>query len=144
MAKPEWGTKRTCPGCDARYYDMKRKPAVCPQCGKEYVAKPVPRSRRPAPAAKPVAAIEPTPLTAAAIEAGAEDSDDDKVDEDIDGELLASATADVDTSDDDGGDDTLDTEEKEDEVIEDTSDLGEDNDDLSEALEHVDSETEDK
>ncbi len=33
MAKPEWGFKRLCQGCGARFYDLKRDPIVCPHCG---------------------------------------------------------------------------------------------------------------
>ncbi|WP_439530353.1 TIGR02300 family protein [Pannonibacter sp.] len=33
MAKPELGTKRLCPGCGAKYYDLNRTPITCPKCG---------------------------------------------------------------------------------------------------------------
>ena len=33
MAKPEWGQKRTCPGCGSRFYDLIRNPITCPNCG---------------------------------------------------------------------------------------------------------------
>ena len=32
MTKPEWGVKRVCPSCSARFYDMCRRPIVCPKC----------------------------------------------------------------------------------------------------------------
>lgn len=32
MAKPELGTKRLCPNCGAKYYDLNRSPIVCPRC----------------------------------------------------------------------------------------------------------------
>jgi len=32
VAKPEWGTKRICPSCGTRYYDLMRDPVVCPKC----------------------------------------------------------------------------------------------------------------
>jgi len=32
MPKPEWGVKRACPSCSARFYDLKRTPIVCPEC----------------------------------------------------------------------------------------------------------------
>lgn len=32
MAKPEWGVKRTCMTCGARFYDMNHRPIVCPKC----------------------------------------------------------------------------------------------------------------
>jgi len=33
MAKPEWGVKRSCPSCGARFYDLQNDPIVCPSCG---------------------------------------------------------------------------------------------------------------
>ncbi len=33
MAKAEWGVKRICPSCAARFYDLLRDPIVCPACG---------------------------------------------------------------------------------------------------------------
>lgn len=38
MAKPEWGTKRTCPHCGARFYDLRRETIVCPKCDTPYDA----------------------------------------------------------------------------------------------------------
>lgn len=35
MAKPEWGVKRTCLSCAARFYDLGRDPIICPNCGAE-------------------------------------------------------------------------------------------------------------
>jgi uncharacterized protein (TIGR02300 family) len=32
VVKPEWGLKRTCLSCGAKFYDMKRDPIVCPKC----------------------------------------------------------------------------------------------------------------
>jgi uncharacterized protein (TIGR02300 family) len=32
VSKAEWGMKRICPSCGARYYDMKKNPPVCPSC----------------------------------------------------------------------------------------------------------------
>ena len=36
MAKPEWGTKRTCQSCGAKFYDLTRSPILCPGCGVTY------------------------------------------------------------------------------------------------------------
>ncbi len=33
MPKEEWGTKRTCPKCAVRFYDLNRDPLICPNCG---------------------------------------------------------------------------------------------------------------
>ena len=32
MAKPEWGLKRQCLSCGAKFYDMQRDPIICPSC----------------------------------------------------------------------------------------------------------------
>jgi uncharacterized protein (TIGR02300 family) len=36
MAKIDLGTKRVCPGCAAKYYDLGRNPAKCPKCDFEF------------------------------------------------------------------------------------------------------------
>jgi uncharacterized protein (TIGR02300 family) len=33
LAKPELGTKRLCPACGTKYYDLNRNPITCPHCG---------------------------------------------------------------------------------------------------------------
>ncbi len=33
MAELTWGIKRTCTGCAARFYDLRKSPPVCPKCG---------------------------------------------------------------------------------------------------------------
>ena len=37
MPKPEFGKKVICNNCEAKFYDLNRKPAVCPHCGTEFV-----------------------------------------------------------------------------------------------------------
>ena len=36
MAKPEWGKKRICLACNAKYYDLNKSPIICPSCGIEF------------------------------------------------------------------------------------------------------------
>jgi uncharacterized protein (TIGR02300 family) len=44
MVKPELGTKRICVACAARFYDLRKSPAICPKCGTEQpVEQPRPR-----------------------------------------------------------------------------------------------------
>ena len=38
MVKAELGTKRTCPSCATRFYDLLKNPIVCPSCGVSFVA----------------------------------------------------------------------------------------------------------
>jgi len=66
VAKPEWGTKRICQSCGAKFYDFNRSPIVCPACGATFepeATSPRARRQRPAPeraaaAAAPVVAEE--------------------------------------------------------------------------------------
>lgn len=34
--KNKWGQKRTCPKCDARFYDLNKNPIICPSCGASF------------------------------------------------------------------------------------------------------------
>ncbi|GHF13276.1 hypothetical protein GCM10017044_04070 [Kordiimonas sediminis] len=48
MAKEEWGTKRTCPSCGTRFYDLKKNdPVTCIDCGNEWVPEPVLKTKQP-------------------------------------------------------------------------------------------------
>lgn len=50
MPKPEWGTKRSCPKCGERFYDLnKSEPATCIECGEEWFPEPVLKSKQPIP-----------------------------------------------------------------------------------------------
>jgi len=50
MAKPEWGTKRTCPKCAERFYDLgKDDPVTCIECGETWTPEPVLKSKQPIP-----------------------------------------------------------------------------------------------
>lgn len=35
MPKEEWGTKRLCPHCATRFYDLNNDPMTCPACSNE-------------------------------------------------------------------------------------------------------------
>lgn len=52
MSKPARGTKRVCPSCGARFYDLGRSPITCPVCQAVYQVTPSTsrRSERAAPA----------------------------------------------------------------------------------------------
>jgi len=50
MVKPEWGTKRTCPKCSTRFYDLGNEdPVHCIECGSEWIPEPVLKSKQPMP-----------------------------------------------------------------------------------------------
>ena len=80
MAKAEWGLKRTCQSCGARFYDLSKNPIECPKCGSEYDPEVLLKSRRgkaAAAVAKPVAAavVEEVEAEPAAAEAAEEEED---------------------------------------------------------------------
>jgi uncharacterized protein (TIGR02300 family) len=76
VAKAEWGTKRICPSCGTRYYDMKKKTPVCPSCNTAYDAELVMKSRRGRVAAKAVVAEAPEEIIDAIPEVADEEADD--------------------------------------------------------------------
>ena len=48
MAKPEWGTKRTCPKCGERFYDLGNDdPVVCIECGTDFKPEPILKTKQP-------------------------------------------------------------------------------------------------
>ncbi len=61
MAKPNWGLKRTCAACGARFYDLEKDPILCPKCGVEFDPEAVLKTKRakaaPAPRPVPVAPV---------------------------------------------------------------------------------------
>lgn len=123
MAKPEWGVKRSCHSCGARFYDMLRTPVICPKC-QSAVELEVPFKVRRASSAE---AKAPKPALVAVT---AEDAEVE--------EFEAPEEEDGDLDEMDGGD------ADESGLIEDASDLGEDDDDMAEVMEHMDENLEDE
>src|ERR1700691_2080468 len=69
MMKAEWGTKRTCPNCGTRYYDLRHDPIICPKCGTAFDAEAVLKTRR----VRVAAPVEvPEPAVEEEIDAGLE------------------------------------------------------------------------
>ena len=95
MVKPEWGTKRTCPKCATRFYDLgKDEPVNCIECGNVWTPEPVLKSKQPLPFEEVKVAVVAETTT---------DADDDlDIDIDVD-DAEASPDNDVDL----GGDDDL-------------------------------------
>jgi uncharacterized protein (TIGR02300 family) len=94
VVKAEWGTKRACPKCNTRFYDLaKDEPVACIACGYAWVPEPVLKSKQTTPfeQAKPLAATDGEGGDAAA-------------DEDLDLDAAEEGDApDVDLGDDDDG-----------------------------------------
>jgi uncharacterized protein (TIGR02300 family) len=101
LANPELGAKQICPNCQSKFYDLGRRPAVCPKCGTSFDPEEAVRNRRirarAAPAdyeaeeEKPVKVVDPD------VE-GFEDEADETP------ELDAGAEAETLETDDDGAD----------------------------------------
>jgi uncharacterized protein (TIGR02300 family) len=106
MVKPEWGTKRTCPKCATRFYDLgKDNPVNCIECGNVWEPDPILKSKQPLPYDAPKKEIDP------------KQTGDADLGEDLDLDVVE----DTDSPDDDvdlGGDDDLgvDTSDGEDDV----------------------------
>lgn len=87
MAKPEWGTKRTCPKCGTRFYDLQKDdPATCIDCGTTWTPEPILKAKQPVMIDKAAAKVAP------------------KEDEDVDAEDLLGDDDDIDLSGDDDDD----------------------------------------
>ncbi len=88
MVKAEWGTKRSCPKCGVRFYDLgKEDPVTCVACGIAWDPEPVLKSKQPLPYDEPKKAVEKTEtedgdLAAEGldIDEDAEENPDDEVD----------------------------------------------------------------
>lgn len=95
MVKAEWGTKRTCPKCGTRFYDLgKEDPVTCIECGTAWEPDPVLKSKQPLPFDAPKKEV---------VEDKVEDSDLGEEDLDIDEDAEPSPDDDVDL----GGDDDI-------------------------------------
>jgi uncharacterized protein (TIGR02300 family) len=127
--------KRTCHGCGARFYDLRRDPIVCPICETVYDPERLPRVRRGSAALRDEPVLKP-PAVEKDVVGEAADEDDLTVGESADLEELEESNEEA------ADEDTLGTDDEE--LIEDTSDLGEDDDDIGEVMEHVDDDSEDK
>ena len=95
MPKEEWGTKRLCPHCATRFYDLNNDPMTCPACGAEFTVESLTSGRsRSLISEKAAAADNRNELV------DDEDLDDDADSSDLDDDLL--------DDDDDDGDVSLD------------------------------------
>jgi uncharacterized protein (TIGR02300 family) len=122
LAKPEWGTKRICPSCGTRYYDLLREQVICPKCSTPYDPEAFLKARRSRPALPAEKELAPV-------------GDDADADAEIDAEELETAEDEeeaVPLAEDD--------DEEEEELIEDASELGEDEDDMAEVIDNVEEE----
>ena len=115
MAKPEWGTKRTCQACGARFYDLQRDPIHCPKCGTVHDPQAALKTRR-------GRAVVPEKVAAKPPSKGKPEIDLTDPEVELEDADLAAEGADEDEKD----------------LIEDASELGEDDSDVAEVIEKVD------
>lgn len=96
VIKPEWGTKRQCPKCATRFYDLTHdNPITCIGCGHSWIAEPILKSKQTLP-------FEAAKAQAGAVEAEpALEADDLDLDAEADGEPAEDNDVDI------GGDDDL-------------------------------------
>ncbi len=117
MANPEWGTKRACDKCAARFYDLNRAPVVCPKCGTHQVDKPLAKASAGAKTPPP----EPR-NTKPKVNDEAEQATDAAETDDDDGHKKEAEEEDIDADNED------------EDLIEDVSDLVEDADDVNDVV----------
>ena len=121
MAKPEWGTKRICQSCGARFYDFGRSPIICPACGAVFDLEILNRARRARPSLARSRPRPPTGIVADEAELEPE-AEAEEVDEEV---AIEEDEAVIEAEDDAEEDESL---------IEDVSELGED-EDMSDVIE---------
>ena len=125
MAKPEWGAKRICHNCGARFYDMLRDPIVCPKCSTQFDPEALLKSRR----SRTAAVAELAAKTAVAVKAKAADADAAEAEGQVDAaaadDEAEEGVADLADADTDGEFDD-DAAEDESVLLEDASELGDD------------------
>ena len=124
MAKPEWGSKRICPSCGARYYDLLREPVICPKCATPFDAEAFLKSRRSRPAPPVEKELEPVGADELDAEVETEEAEAPEEEEEEEEEAVPLEEA----------------EEEDEELLEDASELGEDEDDMAEVIENVEEE----
>jgi len=115
VARPQLGTKRDCPDCGAKFYDLNREPLVCPKCGYTFTAE---MASPPARGARAAAAVSTAP-------AAGQDAEEDVVG--VESPILPldsdAAASDVDDDDDETavvGDSDLPEIEDEEEIEDDS------------------------
>ena len=87
MVKPEWGTKRTCPKCGTRFYDLGQdNPLTCVECGTHWEPDTILKSKQPLPfdAPKPPKAEKERDEGDLAEELDVDEDEEPSADDDVD------------------------------------------------------------
>jgi uncharacterized protein (TIGR02300 family) len=117
VAKAEWGVKRTCLSCGARFYDLQRESITCPACGAAFdvTALSKPRRARATPVVAKVVAAAPALVEVEAVAVAVEDDVELEAELEDDVEVVEAEAADEEAEEEDG-----------ESAIEDVSELGDD------------------
>ena len=106
MPKEEWGTKRLCPHCGSRFYDLQNDPMTCPVCATEFTVDSLAQGRSRSLVSEKTASKEQD-QSDDLIEDDLDDDDSNDVDDDLleddddDGDVSLDEIADVSNDDDD-------------------------------------------
>jgi uncharacterized protein (TIGR02300 family) len=78
LANPELGSKQVCPNCQAKFYDLAKRPAHCPKCETEFDPDEAVRNRR-----VRARAVVPEPEEAEDQVVAKESDDEDEEEEEV-------------------------------------------------------------
>lgn len=104
MPKEEWGTKRLCPSCATRFYDLRNDPMTCPACGNSFTMESMNDGRGKALVAEKTAAVDDEDVVddeEDIVDDAAELDDDLLEEDDDDGDVSLDDIADVASDDED-------------------------------------------
>src|SRR5215470_849683 len=105
LAKADLGTKRVCPSCQARFYDLQRRPIECPKCHFAFEPEALFKQRR---------TRQPEPAEAIGAAVVTEETEDEREDEESETEEAAVGDAEVvAVADDEDEEEAAPTEEEE-------------------------------
>jgi uncharacterized protein (TIGR02300 family) len=103
VVKAELGTKRICPSCGSKFYDLLKSPIICPKCGVSFIAAPLLPSKGEVPQPAPKREM-PKPAPEEAEEASdVELVSLEEVEEGGEADDETAAVADVDLGEEDDG-----------------------------------------
>jgi uncharacterized protein (TIGR02300 family) len=83
LVKPELGTKRSCPSCQTRFYDLGKEEIVCPNCGVTFVPEQLLPSKADHQTTKARVVAEPEPVPEPEVEVEKAEDTVDTGDDDI-------------------------------------------------------------
>jgi uncharacterized protein (TIGR02300 family) len=117
LVKAELGTKRVCPQCAARFYDLEKRPIECPKCEFSFEPESLYKQRRPR---------APEPVAAEPVRDATDDEDEDENEDEEGAEAEAEEVEKkiVEAPLKTGGDDDDDEEEEEETVEEEAAEAG--------------------